>query len=248
MKAKHWAIIALIAFGVLKLPLEQRAAESFKRSGTLSPPPDLGVVENLTQMGAAAALGGLRSFVASITFLQSVTAFEHNDWAQVDSTLRIVTRLQPRVDFYWQTAANHMAFDAAAYYERDETRPTLYRRRLYREHVERGIEILKQGLEFLPESGRLEENLAQFYAWRVQPPDHRQSGEHYLRASRMPDRSATQRKVNERMAAYQWAKTDDANLLKQAHLILRTQRDPRRPMAGLENALRDIERKLSQPR
>lgn len=247
MKGLRNAFLFLFLFGIVKIPLEQRAGVAFKNEGVINPPPDLGVMENLTQMGAAAALGGLRAFVASITFLQSVTAFENEDWPQVDSTLRLVTRLQPKIDFYWLTAADHMAFDAAAYYDRDETRPTLYRNRLYKEHVERGIEILKQGLQFIPGSGRIEERLAQIYSWRMRPADPRNAGNYYMLASSRSDLSKMQRLVNERMGAYHYAETDDIALLTQAWDILSRQYRAGYRMDGVIKALAAIEKKSGLP-
>lgn len=242
MKAKRWAIIMLFALGILKLPLEQRTADSLKRTGTLTPPPDLGTVENLGQMSAAATLGGLRSFVASITFLQSITAFENDDWAGVDNAMTIVTRLQPQVDFYWQTAGYHMAYDAAAFYQRDDSRPSLYRKKLYREHVQRGIDILSEGLKFVPESKYLEEELAQIYERRLDPPDHQLAGNHYMQAFKNGGLPYT-----ERFAAYEWAETNDFLLMNQAYEILR--REYRRGKAPnhVAEQLKKIEKKTGMP-
>ena len=228
--------------GIAKLPVEQHVSESLKATGTLSAPPDLGTVENLGQMSAAATLGGLRSFVASITFLQSITAFENEDWLSVDNAMTIITRLQPKVDFYWQTAAYHMAYDAAAYYERDENRPSLYRKRLYKESVERGIDILNQGLKFLPDNGKLHEELAQIYERRLLPTNYRQAGNEYMKAFKGGALSYT-----ERFAAYAWAQTDDIALLNQAYEILR--REYKRPNAAprVIQELKNIEKKIGLP-
>jgi hypothetical protein len=138
MKARHWAIILFLGLGIAKLPLEQHSTTTLRSAGALNAPTDLGLRENLGQMSFAASLGGLRSLVASITYLQAFAAFENVDWGKVDSLMTLTTRLQPNFSVYWDDAASRMGYDAASYFRYDESRPTLYRNRLYREHVARG--------------------------------------------------------------------------------------------------------------
>jgi hypothetical protein len=52
-------------------------------------------------MGYAATLGGMRSLVASVSYLQAFIAFENTDWARVESLLTLTSSLQPRLELYW---------------------------------------------------------------------------------------------------------------------------------------------------
>jgi hypothetical protein len=217
MKARHWAIILFLGLGIAKLPLEQHSTTTLRSAGALNAPTDLGLRENLGQMSFAASLGGLRSLVASITYLQAFAAFENVDWGKVDSLMTLTTRLQPNFGVYWDDAASRMGYDAASYYRYDESRPTLYRNRLYREHVARGIEILNEGLQRLPNDSKLHQRLGEFYARRLEPPDHVKAGEHFLLCSQNGGL-----KVYERMAAYEWAKVEDRPTQKRAYDILRS--------------------------
>lgn len=182
MKRLHWAILCFLALGLLKVPLEQRAMTALRADAVLTPPVDMGLRENLGQMSFAASLGGLRSLIASVVYLQAFTAWEDVNWGKVDSLMGITTRLQPKFDLYWDEAANYMGLDAASYYRYDESRPALYRNQLYRQHVQRGIEILRQGLQVLPESDRLWVKLGMLYAERVEPPDHKLAAMAWLQA------------------------------------------------------------------
>lgn len=215
MKRLHWAVVCFLALGIAKVPLEQRVMTSLRADGVLTPPVDLGLRENLGQMSFAASLGGLRSLIASVVYLQAYTAWEDVDWAKVDSLMSITTRLQPKFDVYWDDAANYMGLDAASYYRYNESRPTLYRNQLYRQHVKRGIEILEQGLQVLPNSHRLYEKLGMFYAERVEPPDRKRAGEAWLAAYKNGALD-----VYERRAAYEFAKSDDPELLRRSYRIM----------------------------
>lgn len=216
MKHRRLAILGFLALGVLKLPLEQRVMTTLRAEDVLTPPVDLGLRENLGQMSFAASLGGLRSLIASVTYLQAFAAWEDVDWGKVDSLMSVTTRLQPKFDVYWDDAASYMGLDAASYYRYNESRPTLYRNQLYRQHVQRGIDILEQGLRVLPGSHRLYERLGMFYAERIEPPDHLRAGQAWLAAYRNGALD-----VYERRAAYEWAQIDsDPRALRASYRIL----------------------------
>ena len=150
MKRRLQAIAILLLLGVLKLPLERAVSTELRGHEMLYAPLDYSARDAVGQMGFAATLGGLRSLVASITYLMGFTAFEEVNWSRVDMLYGLTTMLQPRFDVYWDDAATHMAYDAASYYKYDETRPSLYRKQLYRQHVQRGIDIAEEGLRHLP--------------------------------------------------------------------------------------------------
>ena len=111
MNRKLAALAIFIAGGIAKLPLEQRLSDDLHAKALLEEPVGIDMRENLGQMGFAASLGGLRSLVASITYLQAYSAFEDVDWGKVDSLMTITTRLQPREAIYWDDAAWHQAWN-----------------------------------------------------------------------------------------------------------------------------------------
>lgn len=176
------ALLAFMLLGVVKLLPEQAATDCMRNAGLLGQRLDFGLRENLGQMGFAASLGGLRSLVASITYLQAFAAFENVDWARVESLFGLTTSLQPRHDLYWDEAACHMAYDAASHYEHDLSRPELYRQNLYDTHVQRGIQFVERGLVFNPQSYRLHELLARLCEQRLRPPDRRRAAYEYREA------------------------------------------------------------------
>ncbi|MEI6537295.1 MAG: hypothetical protein WCN98_18275, partial [Verrucomicrobiaceae bacterium] len=116
MNRKLAAFALLAAAGMAKLPLEQRLSDDLHAKSLLEDPVGVDMRESLGQMGFAASLGGLRSLVASITYLQAYSAFEDVDWGKVDSLMTMTTRLQPREPTYWDEASWHQAWNAASHY------------------------------------------------------------------------------------------------------------------------------------
>ena len=114
MNPRLLGILILLAFGALKVPLEDRLTLSMRAGGLQLPPPQLGWQENFGQM-MLSTLGGLRNVVASITYLQAFTAaFDDRDWGTADTLMTMTTRLQPTEPIYWDHASWFMAFNAAS--------------------------------------------------------------------------------------------------------------------------------------
>ena len=250
MKRKLLALAVLVVFGLVKLPLERSATQSLRTSRLLSKPIDLSLRENLGQMGFAASLGGLRSLVASITYLQAFTAFENVDWAKVDGLFQLTTRLQPGYGKYWEEASWHMAYNAASSYLNDEKLRPAIRHQLARDHVRRGIDILEEGLKFAPDDGRLWAELGHIYArrgldilsrkWGTM--DAKKAGECYLRGFKngaLP--------VYERFGAYELLKVDDIESTRTAYDILKRNYDHSTRTPGLIHNLKLAEEKLNIP-
>lgn len=240
MKPRHWGLLIFLLVGIVKLPLEHRVYQQLSAEEVLPPRMDVGVMENLGQMGLAASLGGLRSMVASGLYLSAASAWDDKDWGAVDNRMGIATRLDPRYDGYWDNAANFMAYDAASW---AREQPEFYTQQLYGHYVKRGIQILEQGLTYLPKSNRLHRNLGEVYSARPQPPDPKQAGEHFLLAFQngaLP--------VYERRAAYEFAKLpNDPAAWKQGYTILQHHYAIGNKLPGVISNLKTLEQKLNIP-
>lgn len=250
MKRRLLALAVLVVFGLAKLPLEEAATRSLRGHGLLSKPVDLSLRESLGQMGFAASLGGLRSLVASITYLQAYSAFESVDWAKVDSLFQLTTRLQPGYGKYWEEASWHMAYNAASGYLADKKLRPAIRHQLARDHVKRGISILEEGLKFSPKEPRLWVELGNIYArrgldflteeWGTM--DAKKAGECYLRGFQNGALA-----VYERFAAYEMLKSGDRNSERTAYDILKRNYDRSTRTPGLIHNLKLAEERLGIP-
>lgn len=240
MKRIGQAGVVLLALGILKLPLEEALTQRLRAQNLLSPPLSLDVRENVGQVSFAAALGGLRSLVASVIQLEAYTAFENVDWAKVDSLYQLVTRLQPRAVTYWEQASWHMAYDAASSYLYDPDLTGPVKGRLYQEHVERGIQVLQEGMTYLPQSARLWARLGDIYKHRTKQPD--KAGEAYLKAAELGGQPFLVR-----AAAYEFAVVPDDGFQKRAYDLMKERYDAGDRYPTLLKELRRLEGKFDVP-
>lgn len=240
MKQKLPVLAMLILIGLCKLPLENRLTATLKEQKLLDTGVDLSMRESLGQMGFAASLGGLRSLIASITYLQAYTAFENIEWGTVDSLMTLTTRLQPYEPTYWEDASWHMAYNAATHYMRKEELRSAIRNKLFRDHVLRGIAILEEGLRYLPNDPRLLSRLGDIYHDRK--PDPRLAAECYLKAYENGAKS-----FYERMGAYELVKLNDRASWEKAYTILKRYYDKGARYASILRDLPDLEAKLGVP-
>ena len=240
MKRKLQALGVLLLLGIVKLPLEQRVTAHLRAEHLLEEPISVGALESMGQSGMAGILGGLRGLVASILQLRAHVEFTRVNWAQVDSLYRVVTRLQPRKETYWDEASWHMAYNASGHYLYDETRPNEERGTLYHQHVKRGIEILQEGLQFCPDSSRLWERLADIYFRKSY--EFKKAGDAYWKAYELGGLSFTRG-----FAGFAYAQASDRESWQKAYDILKPDYDKGRVTPGLVQHLKEVERYLHIP-
>jgi len=151
--------LAILATGAARLPVEQNITGQMRGAGLLPEQLDVSTREKIGQTSAAVALGGLRTLVATFLNLRAFGFFTEQRWANVDETYRLVVDLAPRTRYYWETASWHQAYNAAAYYQNDSSLPALRRREAWRASIERGREILEQGINNMPDDWSLHAQL-----------------------------------------------------------------------------------------
>jgi hypothetical protein len=225
-------ILFFLAFGLARLPLEQAMTTSLRDQGFKEAPPQVSWLEDFGQMFFA-TLGGLRSLVASVGFLEAYSAWEKNDWGAVDNRMTLVTRMQPYEPTYWDEAAWHMAYNAASSFKRDKSMRTAIQNKNFREHVQRGIDILNKGLQYLPNSHRLLETLG--YIYKDRQPNPELAAAAFLKAyenGSLP--------FIERLAAYELVKTGDPASSAKAYEILKRYYDQGLPFTKMESIIRDL--------
>ncbi len=240
-KRRLQALLALLLLGVVKLPVEQAVAAKLREARLRDGMADLGVWENLGQMGFAASLGGLRALVAAVTYMRAYVAFEDVEWARVDSLFQLTSRLQPRDLSYWDEASWHMAYNAASHYLYSNRVEPIMRGKLYHEYLDRGVAILENGLRYNPDDPRLLTRLGDIYARRKLEPAR--AGECYEKAAHA---GAGVRMA--RMAAYEYTKTNEPALWQKAYDILKAEYDrdgPKFPRVVTD--IKQLEERLNVP-
>jgi hypothetical protein len=235
MKPMLALIFILAAFLPLKLRME--AACDRIAPGTLS----LGLREQVGQSAFIAVLGGFRSVIADLLFIDAYSAWERTDWTYLLLRLRQATELQPRAILFWEMAGWHMAWNAGTAALEDGSKSPAARRRLQHDYLELGKDFLVRGIAHNPEKPQLYEALARLY--RDKFHDHARAAENFEKASRLPGHAS----YDERFSAYELSYCEGRE--REAYDRLRTlyQRGEKERLPRLLNQLRAMEERLKIP-
>src|SRR5712691_9883910 len=193
-------LMSVALFGAVKLPMEHAISATHRELHLRAVDFNLGLREQLGQVGFVAALSGFRSLVADALFLEAHVAWERTEWGRVLLLFRQVTTLQPRALLFWDMAAWHMAWNASTAAMNDPAQPRLALRiKAAREYFQLGKDFLERGIKNNPERPELYEALARLY--RDKYEDHEHASEFFANAAALPGAHSYAR----RFAAYELA-------------------------------------------
>jgi hypothetical protein len=216
MKRRLLAVFAgLLCFGAVKVPCEQHLEAVHRAAYFHGAKLDLGLREQIGQLGFLAALSGFRSLVADGLYLHAHVAWERTEWGRMKLDFDAVTALQPRCLLFWDQAAWHMAYNAsvAALENKKQPRAAL-RIKAQREYWKLGEEYLLRGIANNPDRPLLYDRLG--FLYREKFRDHCKSAEAYAECAKLP--KAPQ--YAHRFAAYELAQCPGHE--REAYETLRT--------------------------
>ena len=235
MKPVLALILILAAFVPLKLKME--AACDRIVPGALS----IDLREQIGQSAFIAVLGGFRSVIADLLFIDAYSAWERTDWTYLLLRLRQATELQPRAILFWEMAGWHMAWNAGTAALEDDSKSPAARRRLQHDYLELGKDFLARGIAHNPEKPQLYEALARLY--RDKFHDHARAAENFEKAARLPDHAS----YDERFSAYELSYCEGREREAYARLRALYQRGEKERLPRLLNQLRAMEERLKIP-
>jgi hypothetical protein len=235
MKLVLVIVLILAAFVPLKLKME--AACDRIAPGTLS----LGLREQIGQSAFIAVLGGFRSVIADLLFIDAYSAWERTDWTYLLLRLRQATELQPRAILFWEMAGWHMAWNAGTAALEDDSKSPAARHRLQHDYLELGKDFLVRGIAHNPEKPQLYEALARLY--RDKFHDHARAAENFEKAARLPGHAS----YDERFSAYELSYCEGREREAYARLRALYQRGEKERLPRLLNQLRAMEERLKVP-
>ena len=161
-QAKRYAVLslAILAFGAVRMPFENRLRQEMDDSGLMPPKLEVETGERIGQTFSAVSLGGLRTLVATFLNLRAFGFFSEQRWADVEETYGTIVDLAPRTRYYWDTGSWHQAYNAASYYLYGDTDlPPLRRKVAWRESILKGRDFLLRALRNNPGNPMLYESL-----------------------------------------------------------------------------------------
>ena len=154
------AALVLLGGGLARLPMEQAFAKDLQAEELSGERLNLSLRDELGQSFFIAVLGGFRSLIASIIEVENLDAWQQHNWAKVDASYALCTRLQPREWHYWDFRAWMSAYNAFDYYKyQDLTRPGL-KPWIRQNLIDHAITVLKEATQHLPDDYRLPRTIA----------------------------------------------------------------------------------------
>ena len=235
MKLLLALILILAGFIPTKLKMESACRQS-------APAPlSLDLREKIGQSAFVAVLGGFRSVIADLLFIDAYSAWERTDWTTLLLRLRQATELQPRSILFWEIAGWHMAWNAATAAAEDDSKSAATRRRLQFQYLKLGEDFLVRGVVHNPDKPQLYEALARLYRDKFQ--DHARAAENFEEASRLPGHAS----YDERFSAYELSYCEGREREAYDRLRVLYERGEKQRLPRLMTQLRAMEERLNIP-
>jgi hypothetical protein len=191
-------VVVLLAFGGVKLPIERELNAEYRDAFFHGAKLNLGLRQQIGQMGFLAALGGFRAVVADGLWIQAHIDWTRTEWGNMLLIFNNVTALQPRNIMFWDMSAWHMAYNASAYAMQDTKVPRMALRLKHQhEYFMIGKDLLERGIANNPDRYKLHESLANVLRDKLN--DHCGAAEQYRLAAQFPDCPT----YDKRFAAYE---------------------------------------------
>jgi len=242
MKRGVVIVLAILAFGAIRLPLERALLEAHRQLRFRNVEFNLDLREQVSQLGFVAALSGFRSLLADAFFIQAHVAWEQTQWGRVLLLFRQATTLQPRAVLFWDMAAWHMAWNASTAALNDPAQPReALRIKAAREYFQLGRDFLERGIKNNPDRPELYEAMARLY--RDKLDDHEKASEFFAKAADVPGAHAYAR----RFAAYELAQCPGREREAYAQLRSLYDRGPQERLPTLLRRLKQLEIQLDIP-
>ncbi len=187
MKSLGIAVVLLLIWGGIKLPWEGRiSAERSEIIYGSDIPMTFELRETLGQELSLAALGGFRAIVANFLWISVTKAWEDQTWTRVRTLADFAVTLQPRVLFFWENGAWHLAWNASVSVVKYAEEGKSEERKQFesRKWIDAGIDMLERGIRANPEKHGLYMRMAELYWQRLQ--DYETSAKYYRLALERP--------------------------------------------------------------
>jgi hypothetical protein len=242
VKAKLIGIAILVAYGIIRMPLEaefERQQKALHYHGAVF---SLSMRQQIGQLSFVAALSGFRALVADCLWIEGHYAWERTEWGKMRVIFDTVTALQPRNIGFWDVASWHMAFNASvAARENKEVPREALRLRAERQYWSIGEDFLLRGAANNPDKALLFERLGLLYREKFKDPEKAYWA--YEEASKRPDAM----QYVHRFAAYELAKIPGRE--QEAYKLLKSlyDRGEDERLPTLERLIRELEQKLNVP-
>ncbi len=235
-------IVLILAFGLARLPFERALAHQRTAGSVNSVRLDVSMRERVTQNEFIAALGGFRSMVADVLWIEAQTDWEKVEYGKMNLKFGTATTLVPHNVTFWDMAGWHMAYNASVAVMDDPKEPKVaIKKKRQREYFDLGKDYIEHGIANNPQSRELYQMLGKIYAEKL--GNHLAASAAFEKAAACPHAFGYEKRV----AAYELAKVPGHE--REAYQRLRGlyEMGPQEHLPTLETDLRQLEEKLQIP-
>jgi hypothetical protein len=196
---------------------------------------------------AAALLGGFRSLVADMAWLRANVLWERRDMIHLESTLRLVTAVDPRPLLFWLNGARMIAYDFPAWRiagRGGEALPAAVQDTIRAEQARRALAWLDRGEAFHPHSPALliERANISLYGGR----DLAAAADWCRQAAEIPGAPAYAARLHAELLRRLGRRAEALAWLMRFH-ARRSREDPHASADGVLELVRELETELSVP-
>lgn len=244
MKFRRHLLVAgiLLAFGVAKVPVEHWIEDGHRKAYFHGATLNLGLRQQIGQIGFVAALSGFRALVARYLYLDAYTAWQRTQWSRMALLFNSVTALQPRNVMFWDMASWHMAYNASVAALEDPKQPRqALRIKAQREYFAIGKDFLERGIANNPDRWALYFSLGELYRRKFDDPCA--AAEQYDKASQFPNA----RPYIKRFAAYELAECPGREREAYERLVALYKMGEQERLPTLLKLLEKLQAKLNVP-
>lgn len=170
-------MLVLAVVGMVRMPFEQKLSNDLKAQQILAPSFDIEARAGLSQKGFVASFGSLRPTLAALYAISTSSLHSRSDWLGLEDAFESIVLLDPYNEYYWETGAWHMAYNAASATREDKDLPPLRRRKLAEEYTQKGEAFYDRGIRANPNSYDLRMAKARLWSRPKVDPDYEKVAE-----------------------------------------------------------------------
>lgn len=157
---------------------------------TRQPELNLARVEDALGQGMVIGLlGGFRTLIADMLFINANVHWQNKDRPKTETVLRMVTAIDPRPMFFWINGARMIGYDMPVWRVQElggfDKVPKAVKDQIWADYAHRAMNFIEGAKEFHPDDYRVPLEIAQIYNNRLE--DKEKAAEWYLEASRYPN-------------------------------------------------------------
>ncbi len=193
-------------------------------------------------------LGGFRTLIADMLFINANVHWQNKDRPKTETLLRMVTAVDPRPMFFWLNGARMIGYDMPVWRVQElggfDEVPKALKDQIWADYAHRAMHFIEGAKEFHPEDYRVPLEIAQIYNNRLE--DKEKAAEWYLETTRYPDAPFFVARIHAELLRQAGREREAYNYLRNLYSTLPDD-NPMATKPVVLGRIRDLEESLDLP-